>query len=334
MDKRFIELKTQIAQYFATSLKNLSLRFFDSSLNMPQYIILITGTSSGFGQQAARHLALAGHIVYGSMIHTTSTAASSVDSAAAFAAEHNVDLRSIELDILSETSISTAVNTIIKECGRIDVLVHNAGHMCLGPCEAFTPEQWLQYYDINCVGPHRVNRIVLPYMRAAHKGLLVWVGSSSTRSAIPPFLGPYFAAKAGMDSMAVSYSQELSLWGIETSIVMPGPYTKGTQHFETAGKAADEKVREAYFGQGAPYEGILERSMQGSAAIEKPDSDPADVAKAIVSVVDTEYGKRPFRVHVETAEDGVAQISQMEDFVRGQVLERSDMGDLLKPKIS
>jgi NAD(P)-dependent dehydrogenase (short-subunit alcohol dehydrogenase family) len=74
----------------------------------------------------------------------------------------------------------------------------------------------------------RVDRASLPQLRKQGRGLVVWVSSSSTRGGTPPYLSPYFAAKPAMDSLAVSYAGELARWGIETSIVVPGAFTKGT----------------------------------------------------------------------------------------------------------
>ena len=122
------------------------------------------------------------------------------------------------------------------------MLVHNAGHMVFGPAEAFTPEQLMQQYDVNVLGTQRVNRAALPHLRKQGKGLLVWVGSSSTCGGKPPFLAPYFAAKAAMDALAVAYSTELTRWGIETTIMVPGAFTKGTNHFALQGGPVDEAV--------------------------------------------------------------------------------------------
>jgi NAD(P)-dependent dehydrogenase (short-subunit alcohol dehydrogenase family) len=123
-----------------------------------------------------------------------------------------IDLRAIELDVQSEPSINAAVKKIIADSGKIDVLIHNAGHMVFGPAEAFKPEQFAEQYDVNVLGTQRVNRAVLPHMRAAKQGLLVWVSSSSSAGGTPPYLAPYFAAKAAMDSLAVLYARELSRW--------------------------------------------------------------------------------------------------------------------------
>ena len=91
--------------------------------------------------------------------------------------------------------------------------MHNAGHMAFGPAEAFTPEQLAELYDINVLSTQRVNRAALPQLRKQGRGLLVWVSSSSSAGGTPPYLAPYFAAKAGMDAMAVVYARELHALG-------------------------------------------------------------------------------------------------------------------------
>ncbi len=169
----------------------------------------------------------------------------------------SIDLHVLELDVSSQSSIDEAVSTIVKESNTIDVMIHNAGHMSFGPCEAFTPEQLSSLYDINVIGTQRMNRFVLPIMRKARQGLLLWVSSTSVRGGTPPFLGPYFAAKAAMDSLAVSYAGELSRWGIETSIVVPGAFITGTNHFANASNPLDIGCRQEY--QDGPYRDIDER---------------------------------------------------------------------------
>src|ERR1700721_1015886 len=103
--------------------------------------IVITGASSGFGALAARALALTGHTVYASMRETKGRNAAQVRDAEKYAAEHKVDLRAIELDVSSELSCNAAIQEIISQNRRLDVVVHNAGHMAFGPAEAFTAEQ-------------------------------------------------------------------------------------------------------------------------------------------------------------------------------------------------
>jgi NADP-dependent 3-hydroxy acid dehydrogenase YdfG len=107
-------------------------------------IIVITGASSGFGALTARALADAGHTVYASMRETTGHNAPQVEDVKKYAVEHGVDLRAIELDVSSQDSADKA---IIAETDRLDVIIHNAGHMVFGPAEAFTAEQLAKQYD-------------------------------------------------------------------------------------------------------------------------------------------------------------------------------------------
>ena len=217
----------------------------------------------------------------------------------------------------------------MREHGRIDVIVHNAGHMVYGPLEAFTPEQLAELYDINVLGTQRVNRAVLPHMRAAKAGLLVWTSSTSVMGGIPPLLGPYFAAKAGMDQIAVCYTRELAPLGIETSIVVPGAYTKGTSHFPNAGQPEDEERAQAYE-QAWPAD-FAKRMQDALAATDPEDSDPGEIGRAVVSIVDTPAGKRPFRTVIDPADDGSAVSFPVVDRVRAQFLHRIGFPDLLHP---
>lgn len=289
-------------------------------------IILITGASSGFGRLTAEALARAGHIVYASM---RDVAGRNARNAAELAAIPGSDLRPIELDVQSEASTEAAVAKIIAESGRIDVLVHNAGHMMFGPAESFTPEQFAQQYDVNVLGTQRVNRAALPHMRAAKRGLLVWVSSSSSAGGTPPYLSPYFAAKAAMDALAVQYARELSRWGIETSIVVPGAFTKGTNHFAHSGSPADTARLAEY--EAGPYKDFGAIIQKAFGEIVPEDADPAGVADEIVDLVGMEFGTRPFRLHYDPSQDGADVTFGVMDRVRAEMLHRVGMSDLLKP---
>ncbi|QWP75609.1 SDR family NAD(P)-dependent oxidoreductase [Lysobacter sp. K5869] len=298
---------------------------------MPNHIVLITGASSGFGALAARALARAGHTVYASMRETQGRNAAQVAAAANYAREHGVDLRTLELDVASQASADAAIAAVIAAHGRLDALVHNAGHMAFGPAEAFTPEQFAQLYDSNVLGAQRVNRAALPHLREQRRGLVLWVSSSSARGGTPPYLAPYFAAKAAMDSLAVSYAGELARWGIETSILVPGAFTSGTNHFAHAGAPADS-ARLADYERG-PTAGFGAEILQKLAAGVPVDADPASVADAMVAILDRPYGQRPFRVHVDPADDGSATVSAVADRIRAEFLWRNDLADLLHPRI-
>ncbi|NHH82296.1 SDR family oxidoreductase [Burkholderia gladioli] len=292
--------------------------------------ILITGASSGFGRLAAEAMAASGHTVYASMRDIAGRNAPQVASLAAHAKRHGVDLRSVELDVQSQESVDRAVEQVIAETGRIDVIVHNAGHMAFGPAEAFTPEQYAHLYDVNVLSTQRVNRAVLPHLRRQREGLVMWVSSSSVTGGTPPYLSPYFAAKAAMDTVAVLYARELSRWGIETSIIVPGAFTAGTNHFAHSGVPADKAVEAEY--EAGPYAGYGEKIQQAFAAIVPADADAGLVARAMAEVVDLPFGKRPFRVHIDPSEDGANVGFAVIDRLRNEMLHRVGMGDLLVPR--
>src|SRR3954463_10318945 len=307
-------------------------------------IVVITGASSGFGALTARALAKAGHCVYASMRDTATRNAPQVEAAARFAKENSVDLRTVELDVALQESANTAIEAIVSEHKRLDVVIHNAGHMVFGPAEAFLPEQLAELYDVNVVSTQRVNRSALPQLRKQHRGLLVWVSSSSAAGGTPPYLAPYFAAKAAMDALAVVYARELARWGVETSIIVPGAFTSGTNHFAHAGAPADNpRARGDETGppgtsprageyEPGPYAGFGEQVRKGFESIVPPDADASAVADAIVNVVNAPFGKRPFRVHVDPTQDGAEVVNAVSDRVRAEFLRRIGLSDLLKPR--
>ena len=290
-------------------------------------VIVVTGASSGFGALAARALADGGHTVYASMRETAGRNAAQVKEVQEYATARKVDLRTVELDVASQESADSAIRKIVEQDGRLDVVVHNAGHMVFGPAEAFTPEQFAELYDVNVLSTQRVNRAALPQLRKQGRGLLVWVSSSSVAGGTPPYLSPYFAAKAGMDALAVLYARELALWGIETSIIVPGAFTKGTNHFAHAGVPAD-KARLAEYETG-PYKGYGKKIQEAFAAIVPDDADVGAVAAAITKVVDAPFGKRPFRVHIDPTQDGAEVVFGVMDRVRTEMLHLVTLDELL-----
>lgn len=293
-------------------------------------IILVTGASSGIGKLSAQSLARAGHTVYASMRDLSGRNATSVRNLHEYATAHKVDLRPLELDVQSQESADRAIELIYQEEGRLDVVMHNAGHLAIGPAEAFTPEEVAHAFDINVLGSQRVNRAVLPHLRAQQSGLLLWIGSTTTRGGHPPFMGPYAAAKAAMDSLAVDYAYEVARFGIETTIVVPGAFTRGTAHFPNASKPADVKTAAEY---DARYQGILDAVGNRLAALTPENADPQAVADEVVRVVGLPSGKRPFRTIIDFIDDGFREVSEVADRVRIEFAHRVGIADLLTPAV-
>jgi len=288
-------------------------------------VILVTGASTGIGRLTALSLAAAGHVVYASMRDIAGRNAAHVRELRDRAFANGHDLRAIELDVLSQPSADAAVATIVAEQGRLDVVVHNAGHLVLGPTEAFTPEEMTRVFDTNVLGAQRVNKAALPVLRGQRSGLLLWVGSSTTRGGHPPFIGPYAAAKAAMDSLAVTMSYELARFGVETSIVVPGAFTAGTAHFPNAGKPADAATAGAY----DRYRGLMDQVGARLAALMPPEADPQAVADEIARIVGLPAGTRPFRSVIDFLNDGAAEVTEVAERVREQFARRIGIDDLL-----
>ena len=292
--------------------------------------IVVTGASSGFGAMTVRELALAGHTVYAGMRGADGHNADPAQQARAFAAGQDVALHVVELDVSDQDSVDHAVTQILEEQGHLDVVVHNAGHMVVGPAEAFTVQQLSDIYDVNVLSTQRLNRAVLPHMRERKDGLLVWVGSTSTRGGTPPYLGPYFAAKAAEDSLAVTYAAELARFGIDTVVIVPGSFTTGTNHFAKAGHPDDERVASAYEDL---YRGLIEDVSGKLAELAPQDADPNEVVQ-IARAIDLPKGQRPFRIHIDPADDGAAAVNAVGDEIRQRFYERIDLADLLRPAIA
>jgi NAD(P)-dependent dehydrogenase (short-subunit alcohol dehydrogenase family) len=292
-------------------------------------IIVITGASSGFGALTARELAKAGHTVYAGMRETAGRNAPQVEDVRKFAEQNKADLRTLEMDVQSQESVDKSIQSILASSGRLDVVVHNAGHMVFGPAESFTAEQLAELYDINVLSTQRVNRAVLPLLRKQGIGLVIWIGSTSTRGGTPPYLSPYFAAKAGMDALAVSYAGELARWNIETSIIVPGAYTSGTNHFAHAGHPEDKATLAEY--ETGPTAGLDKEITTGLKAVSPAAADVIEVARAVVRVVDMPFGTRPFRVHIDPANDGASVVNAVADRIRVEFLRNIGLADILRP---
>jgi NAD(P)-dependent dehydrogenase (short-subunit alcohol dehydrogenase family) len=139
-------------------------------------------------------------------------------------------------------------------------------------------------------------------------------------------LAPYFGAKAAMDAIAVSYAGELIRYGIDTSIIVPGAFTRGTNHFAHAGKPADSARASAYYDE---YGALMETVNARLAALLPEDADAGDIARAISAVVDLPAGKRPFRVHVDPSKDGCEVVAAVADRIRADFYHRIGLESLL-----
>jgi len=186
-------------------------------------VVLITGSSTGFGRMIAETLARHGHTVFATMRDLEGRNATNASTIRTLAARESLPLHVLELDVTNDVSVDRAVQVATEQAGRVDVAINNAGYGLEGLAEAVTTEQAQQIMDTNFFGSVRVNRAVLPYMRRQRSGLLLHMSSGAGRLVIPSY-GFYCASKFALESLAEAYHYELAPQGIESSIVEPGAY--------------------------------------------------------------------------------------------------------------
>lgn len=291
--------------------------------------ILITGSATGIGRVTAEALVEAGHTVYASMRAPEGSNADAAAELAEFALSQPGELHTVELDVTSQESADAAARRIVEESGHLDVVVQNAGHLYIGYVEAFTDADVARLIDINAIGAHRVNRAVLPHMRERRSGTLLYVGSTIPVTT-PPFLGPYVASKAALDALAVVTSYEVSQFGIETTIVMPGAIPHGTNHFGGASHASDDDVA----GQYTALDELVQRTGAAHDNLFEPGTtaDPRGVADEIARIIALPVGKKPFRSVVDAADAGVDHVMAFSDLTREAFVRRLGFAETLELK--
>lgn len=295
-------------------------------------VYLITGASTGFGALAARALAKEGYTIYAGMYSHGNSTKEYEDEISSFNKSNNTDMRPVALDLLSQDSVNKCVKQILDSTnGRLNVVVHNAGHMNYGPAESFSAEQYMRLYDVNVVGTHRLNQAVLPHMRQQRSGHMIWISSSSVYGAKSPMLAGYFAAKAAMDSLAQSYGRELAPWGIETTIVSPGVFTKGTNHFADAMQPAYHEIVKEY--DEGPTRGVSEQNMAGTAGVVPEDAEPSMVADVLVEIARAPRGKKPWRATADPVKDGGEEAAAIVDRFGADFYRRIGLESMLRVTI-
>jgi len=290
-------------------------------------VILVTGAGSGIGRAIAQVLARAGHCVYASMRLNGEHGPMQAENARQFAVHEGLDVRVIELDVLSEASCRAAVDQVLGEQGHIDVVVNNAGMLMVGVTEAFAPEQLAQVFDTNAISWLRVNRAVLPAMRRQGRGVLVYI-SSTTAHIFEPFIGPYVASKAAGEALAEAVGLEVSRFGIETVIVVPGAFTSGTEHFAHAHAPADGAVVVQY-GDLPAVIPLLRTRLDAIDAANGGALDVSAVGEAVRRALDLPHGERPRRIVVDAQRKGVEDLIALHRDKQAAFLGQLGIGGLM-----
>ena len=262
--------------------------------------VLVTGSNSGFGRLISLALARRGHRVFATMRSPATKNASAAAELRSLAEAERLPLHVLELDVTDDRSVATAVQSAERTAGHLDVVVNNAGYAVGGLNETLTAEQVLAELDTNVVGAHRVNRAILPSLRARRAGLLVHISSTMGRLTAP-FNGIYCGSKWALEAMAESYRYELKPTGVEVSIVQPGVFKTGIIASTVVG--ADPERAQGYGMEAVQSKlvDMLHAMHNGPGA-----SNPEEVARAVVALVEAPAGTRPLRVVVDPSGGGAA----------------------------
>jgi len=275
-------------------------------------VVLITGASTGFGRLFTEALSRKGHTVFATMRDPNGKNAKNVAEIRALAQKENLPIHILELDVTDEASVNRAVDAAVKQAGRLDVVINNAGYPIVGLEETVTPDQAAALMNTNYLGPVRVNRAALPHFRRQRSGLLMYISSGAGRITFQSF-GHYCASKFALEAFAEAYSYEIAGQGIESVIVQPGAYQ--TAIFGNIVVGSDTSRTETY-GEAATIPDKINAGLAASAG------NAQEVADAVLKIIETPVGERKLRYRVSTAGlEGVDLINDLSAKVQTGLLE-------------
>src|ERR1700726_796197 len=274
-------------------------------------VVLITGSSTGFGRLFTETLARKGHTVFATMRAPGGRNAKNAAEIRALAEKDSLPVHVLEMDVTNDASVEKAVDAAIAKAGRIDVAINNAGYYLSGLEETVTTEQAQRLMDTNFLGPVRVNRAVLPHMRRQRSGVIMHISSGAGR-VILPSAGFYCASKFALEALAEAYSYELAAQGIESVIVEPGAYE--TPVFGNTVTAADE-ARTSTYGAAKEFPAKVNGALSSRAG------NAQEVADAVLRIIETPAGEKQLRYFVSPQNFGVEEINALSKQVQGKVIE-------------
>jgi NAD(P)-dependent dehydrogenase (short-subunit alcohol dehydrogenase family) len=236
-------------------------------------IVLITGTSSGIGEETVKGLIAAGYTVY--------AGARRLDRMKSLA---DAGAHVLALDVTDDDSMTAAVKTVLQETGRIDVLINNAGYGSYGALEDVPPEEARRQFDVNIFGLARLIQLVLPAMRAQCSGRIVNISSIGGKFG-EAFGSWYHATKYAVEGLSDSLRMELYPFGIDVVVIQPG-----ATHSEWSKIAHDSLLK--YSGDGPYRKGAVAHAQMMDAGHQTSiPAPPSVVAKTIVQAVQSRKPK-------------------------------------------
>jgi NAD(P)-dependent dehydrogenase (short-subunit alcohol dehydrogenase family) len=238
---------------------------------MPEKVAVLTGASSGFGLLTSVELAKAGFRVIASM-RDPGKRERLVQAAAAAQVSDRIDVRA--LDVTQVDAIPEFVDSVIRDYGRIDVLVNNAGFAVGGFAEDIRLEELRLQFETNFFGAVAMTKAVLPVMRQQRSGHIIQVSSiSGLQGAIS--VSSYSASKHALEGWSESLRLEVNSLGIKVVLVEPGAFDTGVW---TSGAVMGQEAKK----KTSPN---FQRSLRMREVIATiPKADPIAVARTIVAI--------------------------------------------------
>lgn len=237
-------------------------------------VAVVTGSSSGIGYETSLLLARNEFVTYATMRNLKKST-----DLQEIAAKERIPLKVLPLDVNDDTSVSNAIDTIIKENGRIDVLVNNAGYNMFGSLEELTIDEVKGQFETNFFGVVRATKAVIPTMRKQGSGTIVNVSSLGGRVGLMPFFTAYQSSKFAVEGFTESLRQELAQFNIDVILIEPGVMRTNIIN--------NIKNAKNYNPKNSPYAGTIQKLIEGSQSIMADSSHPRDVAEVILKVVNT-----------------------------------------------
>lgn len=290
-------------------------------MSTQKQVVLITGTSSGFGRLFVETFARNGYSVFATMRGVAGKNAKSADNLRAFAAQNSLDIHVEEMDVTGDESVNKCVANVVSKAGHLDVLINNAGFAYVDLMEAITLDQTKKIFDTNVFGVQRTARAVLPQMHKQGSGLLLQISSGAGRVVFPAF-GIYCASKYAMEAITEAYRYELAASGIDSVSLEPGAYK--TEIFGKIDKGDDPSRLAAY---GAAVNAIPENVNAG---LTSSAGDPKEVADLALEIVRTPFGKRQLRYRVGGGGPGVVEINNLTDRVQAELFNAFGLAEVTK----
>ena len=232
-------------------------------------VAVVTGSSSGIGYETSLLLARNEFETYATMRNLKK----SIDLQE-IAAKERIPLKVLPLDVNDDTSLSNAIDTIVKENGRIDVLVNNAGYSLFGSLEEITMEEIKEQIETNFFGVVRVTKAVIPIMRKQGSGTIINVSSLGGRIGLAPFLTIYHASKFAVEGFTESLRLELAEFNIDVILIEPGAIRSNFMDNIKTAKNYDLNT--------SPYANSVRKLFEGFQPLLADSSTPNDVAQVIL----------------------------------------------------